>query len=91
MNVMWRVSEVVERTGTMAARCNNIAAHCENVAGFRVVQGSRWTNLPPKKKKNGFDEMQTSTLTQNLASLPPPRQDPLQLMKGHSVGCPASL
>lgn len=60
----------MERTGTMDGCRNIITAHCENVLDFQVVQGSGPAN-PNIEKKNGFDEMQTSTLTQNLASLPP--------------------
>lgn len=38
----------------------------------------------PQEKKNGFDEMQMSTFTQNLP--PTSRLDPPELMKEHTVG-----
>lgn len=47
--------------------------------------GQQTDHLP----KNGFDEMQMSTFTQNLP--PTSRLDPLELMKEHTVGWSARL
>ena len=85
--------EVVERTGTMAGCCNIITAHWRNVTDFQNVQGSRLASRrpPPPSTEKWFWWNADVNINTKFSISPPSCQDPLQLMKGHSVGCPANL
>lgn len=61
--------------------CNIITGYCGKGVCLRCA-GQQTDH--PQEKKNGFDEMQMSTFTENLP--PTSRLDPLELMKEHTVG-----